>query len=271
MLNSIQDLIRSRIKSGMTKKKMNTRQQKILKAVVEEYTNTAIPVGSKILSEKYNLKISSATIRNDMVSLEKDGYLHQLHISAGRIPTDKGYRYFVEKIMPEQKLSKLEQKKLQAEVLKLKAQKNRLTRTTAKLLASLSGSLAITGARENLFDFGMHELLENPEFKEVDEFCKVAEALDYIDENIDTILKNVKPGETKIFIGKDNPIKAISNCSMVVSPYKTKKGERGVLAIIGPKRMQYAKNKSLMNYMKKLLSSSAVIIIAVNFIPGISN
>jgi transcriptional regulator of heat shock response len=246
---------------------MNARQEKILKAVVEEYTNTAVPVGSKILSEKHNLKISSATIRNDMVSLEREGYLHQLHISAGRIPTDKGYRYFVERIMPEQKLTQLEQKKLQAEVLKLKAQKNRLTRTTAKLLASLSGSLAITGARENLFDFGMHELLENPEFKDADEFCKIAEALDYLDENVSNILTKIKIGETKIFIGKDNPIKEISeSSSMVVSAYRTKSGEKAVLALIGPKRMKYAKNKSLLDYVKKLMSSAAIVIIFINII-----
>lgn len=240
---------------------MNVRQQKILAAVVEEYTNSAVPVGSVILIEKHNFKISSATIRNDMNALEETGYLYQPHVSAGRIPTDKGYRYFVEKIMGDQELSKAEQKRMQAELLKLKAQHNRLSRTTAKLLSSFTGSFAINKLEKDFSDFGIRELLENPEFKEVDEFCKVAEALDYLDENIDVILKQVKEGETKIFIGTDNPVKNISNCSMVVSPYKTKKGEKGVLAIIGPKRMQYAKNKSLIAYMRKLLGSAVVLLV----------
>lgn len=230
---------------------------------MEEYTNSAIPVGSKVLVEKHGFKISSATIRNDMNELERDGYLHQPHTSAGRIPTDKGYRYFVEKIMPEQSLSLSEQKKLQAELLKLKAQNNRMSRTTAKLLASLSGNLAITGENEDIYDFGISELLENPEFREIDEFCKVAEILDYIDENVETILGKIKDGETKIFIGKENPIKGISNCSMVVSPYKTKSGERGLLAIIGPKRMKYAKNKSLLDYVRKLIAGSSVVIVTI--------
>jgi heat-inducible transcriptional repressor len=245
---------------------MNLRQQKILEAVIEEYTNTAVPVGSNILVEKYKFKVSPATIRNDMAVLEKEGFLHQLHISAGRIPTDKGYRYFVEEIMKDQKLSLKEQKSMQAEMLKLKAQKSRLSRTTAKLLSTLSGSLAITGIQENFYDFGIQELLENPEFKEIDEFCKIAEALDYIDENVETLLKKVKDGETRIFIGEENPIKSISNCSMVVTPYKTKEGEKGVLAIIGPKRMKYAKNKSLLDYMKKVLSSSLVIVIILQVV-----
>ncbi|MFA6973357.1 MAG: hypothetical protein WC238_01280 [Parcubacteria group bacterium] len=243
---------------------MNTRQQKILAAVIEEYTSTAVPVGSAVLIEKYSFKISSATIRNDMTQLEKDGFLYQPHISAGRIPTDKGYKYFVEEMMGDTELSLSEQKKLQAELLKLKAQHNRLSRTTAKLMSSFTGNLAISGLEKDFAEFGLRELLDQPEFKEIDEFCKVAEALDFIDENIDSLLKGVKAGETKIFIGKDNPIKEISNCSMVVAPYRTKKGEKGVLAIIGPKRMQYAKNKSLIDYMKKLLGASAVVIIVIN-------
>ncbi|PIR73299.1 MAG: hypothetical protein COU40_03120 [Candidatus Moranbacteria bacterium CG10_big_fil_rev_8_21_14_0_10_35_21] len=242
---------------------MNTRQEEIFSALIEEYTESAVPVGSKVLAEKYGLKFSSATIRNDMAVLEKEKFIYQPHTSAGRIPTDKGYRYFVEDIMGDQKMSLADQKKLQAELLKLKAQHNRLSRTTAKLLSFLSGSLAITGIEKNFSEFGIRELLDNPEFKEVDEFCKVVEALDYIDENIDTILKKVKMGETKIFIGKDNPIKGISNCSMIVSPYKTKEGEKGMLAIIGPKRMQYAKNKSLLDYMKNLMGASFVVFLVI--------
>ncbi len=243
---------------------MNKRQQEILAAVIEEYTNSAVPVGSKILVEKYKFEMSPATMRSDMAKLENEGYLHQPHISAGRIPTDKGYKFFVEEIMGDQELSLSEQKRLQAELLKLKAQHQRLSRTTAKLLSSLSGNLAISTIEKDFADFGIRELLDKPEFQEIDEFCKVAEALDYIDENVDSILANVKENETRIFIGKDNPIKGISNCSMIVSPYKTKAGEKGVLAIIGPKRMRYAKNKSLVDYVKKLLSASAVLIVLIN-------
>jgi transcriptional regulator of heat shock response len=242
---------------------MNKRQEEILAAIIEEYTNSAVPVGSKILVEKYGFDISPATIRNDMARLEEEGFLHQPHISAGRIPTDKGYRFFVEEIMGDEELSLSDQKKLQTELLKLKAQHQRLSRTTAKLLSGMSGNLAISSVEKDFSEFGIRELLEKPEFREVDEFCKVVEALDFIDENVDMILAKMKTDETKIFIGKDNPIKGINNCSMVVSPYTTKAGERGVLAIIGPKRMKYAENKSLLDYVRKLLSVSSVILIIV--------
>lgn len=234
---------------------MNNRQKKILAAVIKEYTNAAIPAGSKVLAEKYNLKISSATIRNDMSALEKEGYLYQPHISAGRIPTDKGYRYFVEEVMKDRELTKREQVKLKEELLKLKAKNTRLSRTTAKLLSALSGNLAISGAlnKDDFCNFGMSELIGEPEFQELDEVCRLVEILDYIDEKFDQIVSGIKEGETKIFIGKENPVNEMSSYSMIVSPYKLKSGEKGVIALIGPKRMKYAKNKSLIEYVKKIL------------------
>ncbi|EKE25124.1 MAG: Transcriptional regulator of heat shock protein [uncultured bacterium] len=242
---------------------MNERQEKILSAIIEEYTQTAIPVGSQVLVGKYKFPVSTATIRNDMMALEEEGYLHQPHISAGRIPTDKGYRYFVEEVMKEKELSKEEQQKMQREFLKLKAQNTRLTRTTAKLLSHVSGNLVISGNNADFSDFGMRELLDKPEFQEMDEMCRLVEVLDYIDEKFDSLTKDVKEGETKIYIGKENPI-GNPNCSMIVSPYKLKNGEKGILALIGPKRMAYAKNKSLVEYVKKLLGTSAVIILLIN-------
>jgi len=244
---------------------LSERQKKILSVVVKEYTETAVPVGSKVLASKYKFDLSSATIRAEMNDLEESGYLHQPHISSGRIPTDKGYRYFVEEIMSDKELSKVEQKKLQAELLKMQAKNTRLTRTTAKLLSGLSGNLAISGVKHEFDDFGMQELLDEPEFREMDDLCRLAETLDYIDEKFDSLVKNLRDNEVKIFIGKENPIKEISNCSMMISPYKTKSGEKGLLALIGPKRMEYAKNKSLINYMKKLLGGAAVVILFMRF------
>ena len=242
---------------------LTDRQKNLLSVVVKEYTETAVPVGSKHVAKKYAMELSSATIRSEMNELEDAGYLFQPHTSAGRIPTDRGYRYFDEKIMPDKELSKAEQKKLQAELLKLKAKNTRLERTAAKLLSGLSGNLAISGliGKDEFFDFGMHELLEEPEFREMDDLCRLAETLDYIDERVDQLVGRLKDNEVKIFIGKENPIKEISNCSMMVTPYKTKSGEKGILALIGPKRMRYAKNKSLIEYMKKLLGSSVVLVI----------
>lgn len=245
---------------------MNERQKKVLAAVVDLYTETAVPVGSQALLEKFRFPVSSATVRNDMVDLEEEGYLYQPHVSSGRIPTDKGYRFYVEEEMANQELSREEQLKLKQELLMHKAREARFAKTTAKLLSHFSGTLAVSGLpeKEEFYDFGMKELLENPEFRELDELCRLVEVLDLIDEKFDLIMKKVPGDETQIFIGEENPIREISNCSMMVTPYRNKEGERGILAIIGPKRMPYAKNKSLLEYVKKLLGSSLTLIIFIS-------
>lgn len=264
---------------------MNKRQKQVLSAVIEHYTETALPVGSQVLLERFDFPVSSATLRSDMVTLEEEGYLYQPHVSAGRIPTDKGYRTYVEEMMGEETLSRKDQEHLQTELLMLKAKHVRLGRTTAKLLSALSGNLAVSGvwrkpARntsdsaeagedvggDEFYDFGMKELIEKPEFQEIDELCRLVETLDSLDEKLDGIMLKLKDGETHIFIGDENPVSGIDHCSMIVAPYQNKGGERGMLAIIGPKRMDYAKNKSLIEYMKKLLSSSLVVILMGNII-----
>lgn len=243
---------------------MNDRQKKIFAGIVELYTESAVPVGSQALLERYGFDVSPATVRSDMAALEKAGYLYQPHTSAGRIPTDIGYRYFVEEVMPDEDMSVADQKKLKQELLELRAKHARLGRSTTKLLSALSGNLAVMGLdRDEVYDFGMKELLEKQEFQELDEMCRLVEALDTLDEKFDLILRKVADGETHIFIGKENPIKGIDNCSMVVAPYEGKDG-RGILAIIGPKHMQYAKNKSLLEHMKKLLGSSLILFVLLH-------
>lgn len=242
---------------------MNDRQREVLAAIIELYTKTAEPVGSEALLERHRFPVSSATLRNDMLALEEAGYLYQPHTSAGRIPTDLGYRFYVEEMMGEKPLSKRDQARLQEEFLKLQAKHTRTVRTTAKLLSALSGNLAVSGLleKQEMYDFGIQSLIKKPEFQAMDELARVVETLDTLDEKIDSLISGLEDGETKIFIGEENPVAGIENCSMVVSPYRNKEGERGILAIIGPKRMEYAKNKSLIEHMKKLLSSSLIVIV----------
>ncbi len=243
---------------------MIDRQKQLLSAIVELYTKTAVPVGSQALLEHYDFGVSSATLRNDMVALEEAGYLYQPHVSAGRIPTDEGYRMYVEEMMGDTDLSREDQRRLQKELLMMKAKNTRLSRSTAKLLSALSGNLAVSGmvGKDELYDFGMREMIEKPEFQEIDELCRLVETLDTLDEKLDGIMLELKDGETRIFIGNENPITGIDNCSMIVAPYQTEEG-RGMLAIIGPKRMDYAKNKSLIEYMRKFLGTSLSIILII--------
>jgi heat-inducible transcriptional repressor len=121
--------------------------------------------------------------------------------------------------------------------------------------------------KDEFDNFGMRDLLSEPEFQKLDDICRLTETMDYIDEMFDKIVNEIKEGETKIFIGAENPVSKISNCSMIVSPYKLKDGQRGVLALIGPKRMKYAKNKSLIEYIKKIMGAgSAMVLVVYNLV-----
>lgn len=248
---------------------MTDRQEIILGAIVREYIDSALPVSSALLAEKYDFDLSSATLRGEMMALEEEGYLYQPHISAGRIPTDKGFRYFVDKLMEECPLSLREQKSLQVEVLKLKAQNKMLARQTAKMLSSMSDSLALSGLIDSadFYKSGTQKLLSKPEFNNLDSVCKMAEVLDYLDENVEDLWRRLE-GSTgsEVFIGKESPIGGADECSMVISRYNLESGEEGILAIIGPKRMEYSRNVSIIDYFKKLLGgnlSVALVVVAV--------
>lgn len=244
---------------------MNERQVQILVAVIEEYTKTGLPVGSSVLVNKYKFNVSPATLRSDMVRLEELTYLYQPHTSAGRIPTDEGYRYFVEEIMPDRELTKKEQLAMQKELLQLRAQNSRLTRTTAKMLSTLSGYVAISGVpgKNDFSECGLRGLLSQVDTDNMDDICALAESLDYIDERCDELMTELSDGETRIFIGEENPISKTKDYSMVVSQYE-QNGEKGIVALIGPKNMEYEKNKSLIDHVKKTLGGLSVIIIIVS-------
>jgi heat-inducible transcriptional repressor len=88
----------------MPNKPLSERRQKLLRFIIDEYVTTAQPVGSSALVEKYHLPVSAATIRNEMAALEEEGYIAQPHTSAGRVPTDRGYRFYVEALMREERI-----------------------------------------------------------------------------------------------------------------------------------------------------------------------
>lgn len=231
---------------------MNERQAKIIAAVVEEYTRTAEPVGSHIIAKKYVSDVSPATIRNDMSFLEDEGYLYQPHVSSGRIPTDKGYRLFIESFMRGRELSREDQAEIQKEILQLRAKNARMAKTMAKLLSALSGNMAVGGMveKDEYYEFGMRHLIEDREHDDLDEMCRLVEVLDSIDEHVRSLLDKVAEGETRIFVGAENPIRQMRGYSMVISRFRAD-DDSGFIGIIGPKRMSYARNKSLLECVQK--------------------
>jgi heat-inducible transcriptional repressor len=125
------------------KPELDKRKAFILATVVYEYINTAEPVGSVTLTQKYNLGVSSATIRNEMAELEASGYLVQPHTSAGRIPSDAGYRTYVDRLMQPETLGKDDARRIRDEFREASRELAEVIEQTTRLLSGLSGNLAI--------------------------------------------------------------------------------------------------------------------------------
>ena len=242
-------------------KEITPRQAKILAAIVKEYSTSGQPVGSSELSDKYGFSVSAATIRNEMQALEKSGYIYQPHTSAGRVPTDDGFRVFVNKLMKHLELSQIEQQKLQTELHTLQKQYIELGQGLTKLLARegqgaafalLPGHTSATGL-SNVID----EKVTTAEVKEIAKF------LDNIAEHGKEFSKK-DLDEVKAYIGREAPVPLAKDFSLVVTRVSLPRGEKGVIGIIGPKRMKYARNISLLEYVKKMLASGLGVALIVN-------
>src|SRR5213078_4093680 len=122
---------------------LSQRKQQILRALVEEYIHSAIPVASETLVRKYHLNFSSATVRHELAGLEEAHLIYQPHTSAGRVPTDLGYRYFVEYLMQESALSLDEQRLIQHMFYRVQDQLDQWVRLTASVMARLLHSGAV--------------------------------------------------------------------------------------------------------------------------------
>lgn len=243
---------------------MDIRHQKIIAAIVKEYSETANPVGSKELVDKYNLNVSSATIRNDMAELEKQGYIMQPHKSAGRVPTDKGYRFFVNELMRRFELSEKERRMLKGELVKLQAAHEQLGKSISNLLSQVSGQAAFALLPNQSSATGLSHIIGDPEFSDPKTMKQVAQLLENIDQ---TAVKLVKKSDlnAEAIIGGESPVPVPKNLSLVVSNIKLKDGKKGVIGIIGPKRMPYAKNLSIIEYLARLISGAAIIILVIKF------
>src|ERR1700734_780742 len=167
---------------------ISPRQAKILAAIVKENCEGGQPVASGDLVEKYNFNVSSPTIRNEMQALEKMGYIAQPHTSAGRVPTDKGFRYFVNQLMGRGKLSIKEQDFLKHELFKLQAAHMEMGRRLAKLLSEQSQQASFAIFPEEVSTVGLSNILANPALP-AEDAKEIAKFFDELDEHAEKMMK----------------------------------------------------------------------------------
>ena len=242
---------------------LTARQAKILAAIVKENCDTGTPVASKELVEKYQLDVSSATIRNEMAELERLGFISQPHTSAGRVPTDKGFRYFVNQLMDRVKLTFKEQDRLRKELLKMQIAHVEIGRRLAKLLSEHSQQASFAVFPEEVSTTGLSNILNSPALP-AEDAKEIAKFFDDIDSYAEQMIKDYGGKvEPETFIGKELKLSKKSDYSMIVSGLTLPSGKKGVIGLIGPKSMKYEKNLSLMQYIAKLLGAGAAVALIV--------
>lgn len=228
----------------------NLRKQAVLRLIVEGFVQTGQPVGSMQVVEQLPFEVSSATIRNDMVELTELGLLAQPHTSAGRIPTDLGYKSYV-KIITEARgeLSRRQQDVLSNHLGELRDMQTKY-RMAAKLLAELSGNIGLLiDDAQNIYLSGLSNIVKMPEFTDDNFGARLIEALEQPQDLLMKADPTEDPTKTRVLIGQDNP--KINRATIVISHF----GHGGqTISIIGPTRMDYNKALPLVNYMKKLLT-----------------
>jgi transcriptional regulator of heat shock response len=241
---------------------ISNRQNSLLNFIVREYVKTAKPVPSSIVSKKSRLKVSPATIRNEMNELEAEGFLAQRHTSGGRVPTDKAYRYFVNNLLATEdfSLSTSCQKQINQALNQAGNDPRTLNKTIAQTLSQLSENLVITGIEEqsDFFKVGLTSLLEMPEFKEIDRIFQLTSFFEEFDELFNQIESQILHSIgleqlPNIFIGEESIFMQTKDETVMMAKYSLPQGYIGSLALIGPTRMDYEKNISLIKYTTEKL------------------
>lgn len=236
---------------------MRERQQQILKAIIQEFIKSAQPVGSKTIMIGYNFEVSPATIRSDMASLEKDGLVIQPHTSAGRIPTDLGYRVFVDDMLDMEQAREMAKPFLSEVRAKfMKEQVKKRINDAVKILAEATQSISFaTFPDSRTFYLGLSNVLKKPEFlQDPLQASQVIEVFEHNDNFLKTIQSlEITKDKSEIFIGQENIIPEIQSCSMVISKY-THKDFEGYIGILGPTRMNYATNSVILEEITKLIN-----------------
>lgn len=225
---------------------LSERQQEIIKSLVKEYIKTAEPISSKLLSEKHDFGLCSSSIRIEFQSLINEGYLEQPHTSAGRIPTDKAYRFFVDtlKTESEERTKSALQKRLDGHNDAL-----RTASILAKELSNLSSSFIALNLGGITIKEGFDEIIKKPEFKDNDFITSFSEMIENIEENMQ---KMNKGSGIKIYIGKENINPRWKNISIICSDCNLD-SKKATISMLGPKRMDYQKNINLINSLNKIL------------------
>lgn len=231
---------------------MTERQRLILAAIIEQHAEIAAPVGSVMLAKLFG--VSSATIRSEMAKLEEMGYIVQPHTSAGRIPTDAGYRFYVNSLNEAQaeqpQLLDRSARAIDARVSGAGDRADRAIRSAVDSLVELTQNLGIATIGDELYLSGIGNLFSQPEFMQGEHAQQVARLLD----NLEPWLREARPNEPlNVYIGAENPIGKASGATLIISKFRSPYSDNSYIGVLGPTRQSYAKVMRLVRHTGAML------------------
>ena len=231
---------------------MTERQRLILATIIEQHAEIAAPVGSVMLAKLFG--VSSATIRSEMAKLEDMGYIVQPHTSAGRVPTDAGYRFYVNSITESQaaepRLPDRSARAIEARVSTHGNRADRAIRSAVDSLVDLTHNLGIATIGDELYLSGIGNLFSQPEFMEGKHAQQVARLLD----NLEPWLREAAPNEPlSVYIGSENPIGKSSGATLIICRFRSPYSDHSYIGVLGPTRQNYAKVMRLVRHAGAML------------------
>lgn len=246
---------------------LSPRQQSILNRVIDQYIETAQPVGSQsitlLFTELYQGSYSPATVRNEMMALEQMGYLTHPHTSAGRIPTDLGYRYYVDHGLREGCAESSSLIKAEEHLMSGQKRAEERAELASVLLSELSGELSLFilpmkdrsgGINYRIFIKGISRILQKPEFQSPLRIRQLLEALEERMRLVEYFQGRNSRNRLSVMIGRENSDNAFTDCAVIVADYSLGEELSGAFAVIGPTRMPYNRTVSVVGGMSKIFS-----------------
>ena len=237
---------------------LTARQTQILKALIDEYIETAEPVGSENLDRKYNLGVSPATIRNEMVALAKLGFLRQQHTSSGRVPTPKAMKFYIDQLMEEKEMSLTDEVKAKEEVWDSRKNLDNLIREATHALADRTKSLAVAATDEGkVWHAGYANIFNNPEFADLETCASLFSLIDEAERLKELFFMRSQAGSLiDVLFGEELDWPELSPIGIVTAHF-TAKGKNGALGVIGPIRLHYPVIIPTLRYFRNLIEEVA--------------
>ncbi len=237
---------------------MTSRQEEILNILIKEYVKRAEPISSSLLVEKCGFDCSPATLRAEMLALEKEGYLQQPHTSAGRVPTDKAYRFFVDKLLQEKEnvLPEKDRRLVDRTIEESPRQPHALSSGLARTISNLTDDFAISGIADTneFYRMGFANILESPEFEEEEDLLGFGSIFDEFENYFERFFRQAGSEQLVVYIGRENPDRHARKETVIVARYPLPEGYEGISAVIGPMRMAYDRNLALLKYITKKMN-----------------